>query len=86
MRISEVIDPRLNQEPPISPSSPSKLRSGIARQDQSLLALLYQALTRDGRVIAPGIIGSDFEQSEERPEEDDDRLSGNVNRVSGIVG
>jgi hypothetical protein len=79
MRIVEVIDPYADEEPTVRPSLPSQPRSNVARPNQSLLALLYQALMRDGRVIAPGIIGSDFEQRHERPG------NGSVNRMNGHI-
>lgn len=86
MRIAEVIGPYINQERPAKPSLPSQSRLDITRQNQSLLALLYQALMRDGRVIAPGMIASDFQRGEERSEEDDDWLSGGVAPMNGIAG
>lgn len=86
MRVIEVIGQYANEELAVKRWLPSQPRLDIARQNQSLLALLYQALMRDGRVIVPGTIGSDFERSEERPEEDDDWLSGSINRTNGIAG
>jgi hypothetical protein len=70
MRIFEVIGPCIDEGPPAKPM-PSRPRSDVARQNQALPALLYQTLTRDGWVIAPGIIGNNFEWSHERSEIDD---------------
>jgi hypothetical protein len=85
MRIIEVIGQYVNEEPPAKPSLSPEPILDIARQNQYLLALLHQALMRDGRVIAPFVIGSDFERSEDGPKEDDDWLSGSLNRVNGIA-
>lgn len=71
MRIAEVIGPFINEGPLAKSSLPSQPKSDIARQNQYLLALLYQSLMRDGRVIVPGMIGSHFDRGDERPEDDD---------------
>jgi hypothetical protein len=78
MRIFEVIDMYSDRHAAFNHSSPPSSTSEMDEPNPSLLDLMYRSLTRDGHVIAPGAFNTDFVQSDDRHEGDDEWVSGEI--------
>ncbi len=78
MRIFEVIGMYPDQHAAFKHSLPPNSTSEVNEPNRSLLDLIYQALTRDGRVIAPAAFNTDFEQSDGQHQGDSEWMSDEI--------